>query len=151
MQRRSLRFDDFEQVLRDVEHLLGAGYERAGNWNLSQVCHHLAIVIGHSMDGFPKLLPWPIRLIARHFVLRKVLCHQVFRRRVPAAAALLPPDSEDALTSVARLRKSIDRFNAHQGPMAASPAFGPLTPHQWREVHLWHCEHHLSFLLPKSD
>ena len=28
--------------------------------------------------------------------------------------------------------------------------FGRLSPAQWREVHLWHCEHHLSFLLPKQ-
>ncbi len=149
MQRRSLRFDNYEQVLTDVDHLHADGYQRAGNWSLSQACNHLAIVMENSLDGFPSLMPWPIRLIARRFMLGKVLRHEVFRRRVPAAPGLSPPDSDDSPAAIAKLRAAIHRLNAHAGPMAPSPAFGPLLPNQWREVHLWHCEHHLSFLLPK--
>ena len=49
-----------------------------------------------------------------------------------------------------RLRAVVERFKGHSGPLHPSPAFGRLTPEQWREVHLWHCEHHLSFLLPRA-
>jgi hypothetical protein len=151
MQRRKLRFDNYEQALNDVEHLLTVGYQRLGNWSLPQICNHLAVVMEKSLDGFPSLLPWPLRLIARRFYLNKVMRHEVFHRRAPAAAGLLPPDSEDAPAALARLRSAIGRLNTHSGPMAASPAFGPLLPSQWREVHLWHCEHHLSFLVPARD
>ena len=150
LQRRSLRFTDFDQVLADAEHLMTTGYDRAGNWNLAQVCHHLAVVFENSMDGFPKLLPWPVRLIARQFFLPQVLRHETSHRRAPAAADLLPPDTEDAAAAIDRLRRSVGRFNAHRGDLARSPAFGTLTPSKWREVHLWHCEHHLSFLIPKQ-
>ena len=41
-ERRELYFSDLDEVVRDAEHLLAKGYDRAGNWNLAQVCTHLA-------------------------------------------------------------------------------------------------------------
>ena len=66
-----------------------------------------------------------------------------------AGKALQPPDWLDAPVVLARLHKAIDRMQTHKGSLAPSPAFGPLSPNYLREVHLWHCEHHLGFLVPK--
>lgn len=150
MPRRSLRFQNYEQVLVEAERLNEMGYEPTGNWSLAQVCHHLSMVMEYSLDGFPKQQPWLFRWIARRFFLPRVLKHQVIRGRAPAGAALQPPDSPDAPAALARLHKAIDRLKNHKGELAPSPAFGPLTPDEWREVHLWHCEHHLGFLAPKG-
>ena len=43
--RRELRFDSLDEVVRDAEHLLAVGYDRAGNWDLAQCCGHLAHAI----------------------------------------------------------------------------------------------------------
>jgi hypothetical protein len=149
MERRTLRFHDFDQVLSDADRLL-AGYTRAGNWTLAQIATHLAIVLEMSLDGFPRYLPWPLTLLPRWFALGKILRHERFRRRVPAPNYLQPGNPADDQAGVDRLRAVIERWKHHTGPLKPSPIFGTLTHEQWREVHLWHCEHHLSFLHPTA-
>jgi hypothetical protein len=150
MERRTLRLPSYDDVLAEAESLLAAGYNRAGNWGLAQVCHHLAVVMEMSLDGFPSRFPWFVRLGARWFVLGRILKHRVFRRRFAAPQFLQPPDSADERGALARLRAVIDRLKGHAGPMQPSPVFGHLSGEQWREVHLWHCEHHFSFLRPRG-
>jgi hypothetical protein len=150
MERRTLHFADFDAVLREADSLLAAGYDRAGSWGLAQVCHHLATVVEMSLDGFPSRLPWPVRQLARWFVLPGILRREVFRRRVSAPAYLMPPDAAEDGAGLARLRSALGRFTGHVGPLRPSPIFGELSPAQWREVHLWHAEHHFSFLLPRQ-
>ena len=150
MERRSLRFHTFDEVIAETERLLGTGYDRVGVWSLGQICEHMALVVTMSMDGFPSKFPWPMRVVARWLYLRPILAHRVFRKRLPAPKYLLPSEMADDASGVERLRGAVRRFGAHPGPFAPSPVFGDLTPEQWREIHLWHCEHHLSFLLPKG-
>jgi hypothetical protein len=148
MERRSLRFPDFDHVLRDVDALLAAGYTRAGNWDLAQISDHLGKVIIMSLDGFPTRYPWPMRVVARWFALPGILRHKVFRTKMTAPQYLLPVAGEDR-AAVERLRAAVARFTSHSGPLHPSPIFGTLSRDEWREVHLWHCEHHLSFLHPR--
>jgi hypothetical protein len=150
MPRRTVRFSDFDQVLADADRLLAGGYDRAGNWGLAQVADHLAKVITFSIDGFPSLMPWFMRLGARWFALGAILRHKVFRWSFAAPKYLLPADGVADRDAVERLRGAVERYKAHSGPLHPSPAFGALTNEQWREVHLWHSEHHLSFLLPRE-
>jgi ubiquinone/menaquinone biosynthesis C-methylase UbiE len=150
MERRTLRLPSYDAVGADAEALLALGYDRAGSWGLGQACHHLATIMEMSLDGFPSRFPWPVRLAARWFFLGKILRHHVFRRRFPAPKFALPPEAADDRAGVARLRAVLGRLQGHAGEMRPSPVFGRLSPEQWREVHLWHCEHHLSFLLPRA-
>jgi hypothetical protein len=150
MERRTVRFPGYDDVVAEAESLLASGYDRAGNWGLAQVCHHLAAVMEMSLDGFPSRFPWFVRLGARWFVLGSILKHRVFRRRVAAPQFLLPPDPADEATALARLQAAVERLKGHAGEMQPSPVFGRLSPEQWREVHLWHCEHHFSFLRPRG-
>ena len=149
MERRTIRFHTLAEVTAETERLLAAGYDRVGVWSLGQICDHMAIVTTMSMDGFPSKMPWPVRVAARWIFLKRILAHHVFRKRMPAPKYVLPPANSDDAAGVERLRAALQRFGAHTGPFAPSPIFGDLTPEQWREIHLWHCEHHLSFLLPK--
>jgi hypothetical protein len=149
--RRPIRFHDYDEVLADADALLAKGYERSGNWGLGQVCNHLAATMERSLDGFPSLMPWPVRVFARWFVLKKVLRHEPLRRTVAAPAYLLPPDSDEDRAGLERLRAVIARLKGHVGDMQPSPVFGRLSAEEWREVHLWHCEHHFSFLRPRPE
>jgi hypothetical protein len=149
MERRTLRLPTYDAVLADAESLLASGYDRAGTWSLGQACHHLAAAMERSLDGFPSRLPWPVRLLARWFVLGRMLRHRVFRRTIAAPPYMQPPAAADDRAGLGRLRAAVERLKGHAGPLQPSPIFGRLSPEQWREVHLWHCEHHLSFLLPR--
>ncbi len=52
--RRSLHFSNFAEVIADAESLLDAGWQRQGQWDLAQVCDHLAAWLTFPMDGFPR-------------------------------------------------------------------------------------------------
>src|SRR5262249_26306599 len=127
MERRTLRLADYDAILREAEALLRAGYERAGNWGLGQVCDHLATIMEMSLDGVPGRFPWPVRLVARWLFLPRILRHRVFRRRFPAPAFALPADSADDARGVLRLRAALARLKGHAGQMQPSPAFGRLS------------------------
>src|SRR5262249_15626952 len=55
LERRKLTFATLDDVVRDAENLLAKGYDKAGNWDLAQVCSHLAEWMRFPMDGFPKI------------------------------------------------------------------------------------------------
>ena len=76
--------------------------------------------------------------------------HETLRYTFASPAYLLPPEGNDDWPGIERLRAVVLRLKGHVGEMHPSPAFGRLSTEQWREVHLWHCEHHLSFLRPSG-
>ena len=148
--RRTLHFADYDAVTADAEALLATGYERVGSWRLGQVCSHLAKAVEKSLDGYPKVLPAPLRLLARWFALGKILSRQPQNRRFPTAPYLVPADAEADEAGLDALRAALGRLKGHAGELHPHPVFGKLTPAQWKDLHLWHCEHHLSFLLPRA-
>ena len=151
MDRRTLCFPDFDAVLADATSLAASGYDRAGGWCLAQICHHLAASMEMTLDGFPWRMPWPVRLASRWLFLGTILRRGVIRLRLPSPAYLLPPDSRDDRAALARLGSAVARLRGCSGSMQPSPAFGRLSPEEWRELHLWHCEHHLSFLRARAS
>jgi hypothetical protein len=150
MNRRQLRFQNFEDIVRDAEQLLATGYTRLGNWSLGQMCDHLARIFEHSLDGFPKMLPAPVRWIIRWLKWKQIMRHEPMSQRISAPGYLMPPDAVDDRAGIDRLKAAVARLKGNTGPMHPSPAFGKLTNDEWREVHLWHSEHHLSYLQPRS-
>jgi hypothetical protein len=148
--RRTPRFHNYDELLADAQALHANGYERQGTWSLGQVCRHLAGTMEKSLEGFPKSEPWYIRFVARTFVLPSILKHQQHKRRYPAPAYLVPPDGEDDRVGLEALKSAVARLKAHPGELQFHPVFGKMTRPQWQEFHLWHCENHFSYLLPKK-
>ena len=154
--RRSLRLDDFDAVLRDVETLRSAGYDRAGNWDLAQCCGHLAEWMRFPVEGFPPP-PAPIRLVL--WVMKKTIAPSRLRQAlesnsmaagVPTLRETVPPPAGDEAAAEETLRKAVARFEAHAGPYRPSPMFGAVDRDTAKRLQLVHCAHHLSFLIPKS-
>jgi hypothetical protein len=154
--RRELRFDSLDDVVRDAETLLARGYDKAGTWDLAQVCGHLANWLTYPLDGFPRP-PLPVRLILA--VMRNMVGKRELRRvldsgRMPAGGPTVresvPPAGGDPAAAVARLRAAAERFRDHPGPVRPSPLFGALTRDEATRLQLVHCAHHLSFLIPKQ-
>jgi hypothetical protein len=154
--RRKLTFATLDEVVRDAEGLLANGYERAGNWDLAQVCAHLAEWMRFPLDGFPRI---PLLLRPMVWLMRVTLGKKI-RRTVLAegfsAGGRTMPETVfqaggDAAAAVAKLKEVAERFKAHTGPIHPSPLFGPMTKDEALQLQLRHCAHHLSFLVPRAS
>ncbi len=136
MKRRTVQLASLEEVQDEAKRLLHAGYDRAGNWSLGQACNHLAIGIEMSTQGpmarVPKFLQ---RLLVetyfRFFFLGK-LGNNLGLRMPTSAPQKQPVDDEVGLERL----------------MAALHLLKNADAEYWIRLHLWHCEHHFSFLIP---
>ncbi|MGC1273723.1 MAG: DUF1569 domain-containing protein [Planctomycetaceae bacterium] len=153
--RRPLQFHDLDDAVRDAESLLASGYDRAGNWDLAQTCGHLAEWMRFPLEGFPRG-PLPVRMIL-WFVgitfarrkLRKTLASNAMPAGGPTLRETVPPPGGDEAAAVGRLRQTVERFKAYDGPLHPSPLFGDLDRETASRMQLLHCAHHLGFLVPR--
>ena len=153
---RRLTFDTLDEAVAEAERLRAAGYERAGNWDLSQVCGHLAQWILFAVDG-PPPVPLPLRpffwVARRTFAprqMRKSLESRSMPAGVPTVPATVPPAGGDEAAAVAELRTAVERFQQHSGEYHPSPMFGALPRETWDALQRVHCAHHLGFLVPRG-
>ena len=154
LERRKLSFASLDEVVADAENLLARGYDRAGNWTLAQVSGHLAEWMRFPLDGPPRipLLVRPVVWLMRVTVggrMRRAILERGFTPGKPTFRETVPPvESEDA-AGVARLREVVGRWKTHTGELFPSPLFGRMDRETWVRLQLRHCEHHLSFLVPR--
>lgn len=150
--RRTLRFESFDDVLNDAERLVMANAGTVGKWTLGQILEHLAITMEKSIDGFQSRAAWPIRLLARTLMKEKVLRDGMragFRLPKNAEAELVCA-AADTQTALDRLRRAVTRLRNECG-RAPHPAFGKLAINEWNQLHLRHAELHLSFACDLQD
>ena len=152
-ERRRLRFDDWEDVISDAEMLRDHGYDHAsyGRLSLGQITSHLATVLSGAVDGYPQLAPWPLRVMIRLLFLKKMLRHEPSNVRIKSPKSLAPPEHCEDDAGIEQLRTAIERFRKHEGAYHPHMAMGKLSRDEWMQQQLWHCEHHLSFLVPKTN
>ena len=152
--RRSLKFQSLSEVVADTESLHTSGYRKIGNWDLAQVCGHLAEWMRYPIDGFPPA-PFPVRVILwtmRNTVGKKMLkgiLEKGFKPGGPTAPQSVQQPGADEKAAIAKLRDAVLRFENHTGPLHPSPLFGDLDKETATKLQLVHCAHHLSFLVPK--
>ena len=147
--RRALAFDTFQQVLAEIAEARKA-HRTTGNWTLAQICKHLADSVNGSIDGFD---------LRQHRIKRTLfkrpLLWYTFRWGIPREytvdPALTPPREIDIEAALTELTSAIERYTAHNGPLQAHPLFGKMPRATWDRVHLFHCAHHLSFVIPDGD
>ena len=152
--RRQLRFDTLDDVARDAENLLAKGYDKAGTWDLAQVCGHVANWMTYPVEGFPKP---PAVIAAMLWMMKKTVGRAKFERYLaegmpagkPTMPDSVPPPGGDPAAAVARLKQAVEKFKMADG-VHPSPLFGPMTKDEATRLQLVHAAHHLSFLVPKS-
>ena len=158
IKRRQLRFATLDEAVRDAEHLLAQRYEKAGNWDLTQCCHHLAVLMDYPIDGFPRF-PFPLNVgcwLLKQTVapgrLKKVLESGVWPDGIPTDKRTVPHagGSDAEAEAVARLEQSVERLQTHTGSFRSSPLFGMLDKETLVKLHCTHTAHHLGFLLPNA-
>ncbi|TWT83618.1 hypothetical protein CA13_50850 [Planctomycetes bacterium CA13] len=155
-ERRSIKFENLDQVVLKLDQLLAQGYTKTGNWDLSAICGHLNDWMRFSIDGYPKS-PLPIRFV---LWLMKVtmgrrqldsVLKKGFRDRLPTMpGTVYDTDRSTDAEAVSQLTDTINRFKVFAGPVHPSPLYGPLTHDEALQLQLAHCSHHLKFLTPKT-
>lgn len=146
--RRTLQFQSFQDVLRDVEQLAAsASLQMLGNWPLPELLNHLTMTMNNSIDGFQVRAPWLIRLLAP--LMKRSALKQIRPGiRLPKSAeAMAFPQAVSLATSLQDFRRAIERVSC-ETMQAPHPAFGSMTHQDWYQLHLRHCEMHLSFAIP---
>lgn len=153
--KRQPKYDELDAIIADASMLAERGYEQGGNWNLGQVCSHIADWMQFPIDGFP-VPPLPIRMI--FWVMKKTVAPGMKRKilaegfkggTMTAPDTVAKPDQFSDQQGVEKLREAISRLKAHQGDMHDSPLFGPMDKAMVVKVSLLHAEHHFAYLKAK--
>ncbi|EAQ80243.1 DUF1569 domain-containing protein [Blastopirellula marina] len=151
--RREVVFENLADVVDECRRLTVVGYHHVGQWNLGQICQHLAAGMNQSVDGFEDPPPFwmPIaKPLIRMLVLPTILKGGVIKMKATAPKSTLPSANADDEIRLAELEEAIARISDENVEFVESPIFGKLTTDQWRKFHLWHCQHHMSFLIPAN-
>ena len=148
-QRRQLDFTSWTEALADVDHLQSAGYDRAGNWDLSQVVEHIGEGLRTALHGKDHRAAWIIRRFLGPIILHRVLRQRRMKAGIKVPPWWLPGPTHDESVAIDQFRSQIAAFQAMTTKPFPHPFFGALTKQQWNDLALIHAAHHLSFLTPK--
>ncbi len=145
--RRALSFSSLEEVMPEVDRLLG-GYKAVGNWSLGQMCNHLTQSIAGSVEGYPGQAPWLLRKTLGPLIVRGILKTGKMREGVQVPEAFRPKPGLDDRAEAEALRAAVRIFAGHHGPLVEHPLGVKLSRADWERLHCVHCAHHLSFAIP---
>ena len=148
--RRVLKFDTLDDIVRDVEAIASGPHRVTGNWTAAQNIWHVAHTVAMSNRGFDFKVPLVMKLLGR--MLKGLGMHTKpikpgFNPPGKVAAAFAPPPDVSLEMAVAKLRDEVAYAKAH-GMHHPSPLFGKLTHEQWTQLHCRHAELHHSFIHP---
>jgi hypothetical protein len=152
--RRQLRFETLDDIVRDVEKLAAAKEIKAlGNWGPGQAFKHLAIVMNSAIDGMPNRLRWHMRamlVLMRPLFKKKVLRDGMragFKLPPDIAADIVPPATTTLEEGLSAIRAALKRLK-QEDTRAPSPFLGKLSLDESNRLQCRHSELHLSFLVP---
>ncbi|WDQ17216.1 DUF1569 domain-containing protein [Rhodopirellula sp. P2] len=148
--KRSLDFHTGDEVIAEIKRLQADGYTQNKNWNLTQICEHLTVIMTGGMEGFGFRLPKILRATALKWIFGRIL-RQRRMASAPTLDRLKPksPDGPDDSKVMEECIATIRRASAFEGAMKEYPFLDGLTPEQWRQFMWLHAAHHLGFLTPK--
>jgi Protein of unknown function (DUF1569) len=143
--RVRLRFGSLDEMLAHAERLVAGGTKQLGNLSLGQNLQHLALIQNASIDGYPRLFPWPLRILLR-YLLKRWMLRNGFPPSGPGVKTL-NPEPIDATAALANLRAATDRVKK-EAKRSLNPGFGAMSLGEWNLLYLRHAELHLSYCVP---
>ncbi len=149
-QRRQLDFKNWPETLADAERLHGAGYDRAGNWDLSQILDHVGEGLRTAVRGNSHQGPWIIRKLVGPVLVQRIIRQRRMKAGIKVPQWWLPGPAHDETAALDRFRADVSAFEKMTALPFPHPFFGQLSKTQWSDLALIHAAHHLSFLAPKG-
>lgn len=150
MERRKLTFSTYAEAIEEIERLERSGYHQLGKWDLGQICHHLAYYYRGSLNGFGFRLPWLIRKTVGRLLLKRMLAGGDLKTGARTIPASIPTVSLNDPAAIKEAKSLLARLQL-AAQLHPSPLFDQLSPEQWKQLHLAHTAHHLSFLAAKAS
>lgn len=149
--RRTVRYATLEEFKQDLDALIEGGCEPIGNWSLAQIVDHLGDTFHASIDGMAYKAPWFARTFIAPFLKNSVLIKPMKPGiQLPKKAQkFLPPADVTLDAALEKVRSGLARLE-HELPVADHPFFGKMASEEWMQLHLRHCELHMSFIVPKE-
>jgi hypothetical protein len=149
--RRQLDFKSWTEALAEIDHLQRAGYDRAGNWDLSQVLEHVGEGLRTAQRGTEHRASWIVRKLFGPMILQRIFRDRRMKAGIKVPQWWLPGATHDESAAVDRFRSEIAAFQEMTTTPFPHPFFGALTKEQWNDLALIHAAHHISFLIPRDQ
>jgi len=149
---RRLTFRDQDEVIQEIDRLRRTGYDRLGNWSLTQICEHLDKTIQMGLHGSKLRLPWILRATVGKWILAwAVRNNRMPNIRVNAPKSLLPQNSTEAddFDVIERCMARHREAATFAGPIKNYPLADNITVEDWRKIQWIHAARHLGFLNPR--
>ena len=149
--RRDLHFSTLDEVVAEVERLVGGEVRTTGNHSFAQILKHLALA--HDTSTGRITAPKPPLLMRLMMPLLKRL---VINEKPLKPGVKLPQKSEDFFwpngpvdveEALAHLKDSVEYYKTH-GPLPKHPFFGHLTRAENERLNCRHGALHLGFVHP---
>jgi hypothetical protein len=147
LERRKLDFHRWSEVLADIDQLHRSGYQRCGNWDLSQILDHVGEGLRTAQKGFDHQGPWIVRKLFGPLILKRILSQRKMKAGIKVPPWWLPGPAHDESKAIHRFKEDVACFEKYSATPKPHPFFGPLTKPQWNDLALIHAGHHLSFLV----
>jgi Protein of unknown function (DUF1569) len=146
--RRTLHFDNYQQLLDEVHTLAAVPTRQLGNWSLGQILQHLAKAMNMAIDGPPFKVAFILRVLGPFFKNRVISRPMSSGFRLPKNGAVLIPTECDVAAGVAEIEKAVTRLE-QTSERKPHFVFGPMTREEWDQLQFRHAEMHLSFITPE--
>lgn len=152
MQKRELNCQSGTEVIADIENLRTNGYQKLGNWNLSQICEHITKTLRVGMDGSDFRLPWILRKTVGPWVIGRMLKTGKLPFRLSAPKQLRPDpeigdEQPELIDSCIATLQEAEQF---PGPLPPYPLKDNVNVAEWKQIMWVHACHHLAFLIPND-
>lgn len=148
---RSTSFQSFDAIVDDITQLRDQGYSQGGNWNLSQVCEHLAKTMHGGLHGGIQPGPWILRATIYRLLFGIVLLTGKMPSGAKAPPEITPGDrTDDDSAKIEECLAILIEARDRQEPIPPSPFVTGMHLKKWKRLMLIHARHHLSFLKPKA-
>ena len=135
----------------DIDRLHRAHYDRAGNWDLSQILDNVGESLRTALRGTDHRAAGIIRKFFGPLVLQRILRQRRMKAGIKVPQWWLPGPSHDESAALGQFRSEVSTFQEMTISPFPHPFFGPLTKLQWIDLVLIHAAHHLSFLIPRDS
>jgi hypothetical protein len=146
--RRPLKFKTPEELAAELDRLKSGPYRKLGNWSLPQACRHLAVIMETNLTPPERDEPTEEEKAMKDKFFGMVMGPAGMPENLPIGNPALVPGEDCTDAEVDRLKKAFDTLAAYPHKCIKVGRCGPVPMSEILPLHLAHCAHHLSFLVP---